>query len=180
MNSLEPSPVVLAIEPERKSHPVPHWHWLLQHPARLLAFGGGSGLSHQAPGTMGTLAVWPVYVLLQNVLSPQIWAVVLLGAFVLGVWACERTGRELGVADHGGMVWDEMVAFCLVLLLLPQTLLWQSIGFGLFRFFDIVKPPPIGYFDRVLKGGFGVMWDDLVAAFYALLVAALLMRLNVI
>ena len=158
----------------------PHWRWMWQHPARVIAFGGGSGLSRQAPGTMGTLAIWPVFVLLQSVfnpLSPLIWGLILCVGFGLGVWACVRTGRELGVADHSGMVWDEMIAFSLVLLLLPQNLIWQALGFGLFRFFDIVKPPPIDYFDRVLKGGFGVMWDDIVAAFYALLVAALLVRL---
>lgn len=157
--------------------PRPDWRWVWQHPARLIAFGAGAGLARQAPGTIGTLAIWPVFAGLQNVFNPLTWLLILLAGFVVGVWACARTGRELGVADHSGMVWDEMIAFSLVLLFLPQTLIWQALGFGLFRFFDIVKPPPIDYFDRMLKGGFGVMWDDIVAAFYALLVLALMLRL---
>ena len=158
-------------------YPHPTFRWLAQHPARMIAFGFGSGLPRRAPGTCGTLAVWPVFVLLQNVFSPALWLVILTCGFGLGVLACERTGRDLGVPDHSGMVWDEMIAFCLVLLLIPHNLFWQLAGFGLFRFFDIVKPQPIRYFDRTLKGGFGVMWDDLLAAFYTLLTLALLVRL---
>ena len=83
------------------------------------------------------------------------------------------TGRALGVHDHGGIVFDEIVAFLLVMFMIPKTLWWQVAGFLLFRFFDIVKPPPIGHFDRTLKGGFGVMLDDLLAAFYVLLAIAI-------
>lgn len=92
--------------------------------------------------------------------------------FVAGVWACGRTGRALGVPDHGGMVVDEIVAYLLVLYWLPRELPWQAAGFVLFRAFDIVKPPPIRQADRHVKGGFGVMLDDLIAAFYAVLVLA--------
>ena len=92
--------------------------------------------------------------------------------FALGVWVCGRTGRALGVADHGGMVWDEIVAFLVVLFLAPPGAIWQISGFLLFRAFDILKPGPIRYFDRTLDGGLGVMFDDLVAAFFTLLVLA--------
>lgn len=100
------------------------------------------------------------------------------GAFLLGIWACEETGRDLGVADHGGMVWDEVAAFWLVLLVLPGGWIEQAVAFALFRAFDIVKPPPIRHFDARLKSGFGVMFDDLLAAAYTLLVLALWKHLN--
>jgi phosphatidylglycerophosphatase A len=99
--------------------------------------------------------------------------------FFIGCWACHRTGYDLGVSDHSGMNWDEMVAFWLVLWLIPQTWLAQGIAFVLFRFFDILKPPPIRYFDRRLHNGFGVMWDDLLAAGYTLLLMAVLVRFGV-
>jgi len=104
----------------------------------------------------------------------------LLGAvavlFVLGIWACGLTGRNLGVADHGGMVWDEIVAFLLILAVLPKNLPWQAAGFVAFRFFDILKPPPIRWLERRYHGGFGVMADDILAAGYALLVLAAVKR----
>jgi phosphatidylglycerophosphatase A len=92
------------------------------------------------------------------------------GAFLLGIWACAITGRHLGVADHGGMVWDEIVAMWLVLIFTPASIAMWLVAFGLFRFFDILKPWPIRWFDRRLKNGFGVMFDDVLAAIYALLV----------
>jgi phosphatidylglycerophosphatase A len=92
--------------------------------------------------------------------------------FIVGAWACEVSGRRLGVHDHGGMVWDEVTAFLMVLFFTPATLLWQVCAFLLFRLFDIVKPVPIRYFDRTLRNGLGVMFDDLLAAFYALLCLA--------
>jgi len=94
-------------------------------------------------------------------------------SFVVGIWACDKTGRDLGIADHGSMVWDEIVAMWIVLLfIMPAGLATQIWAFLWFRFFDMLKPPPIGWFDRRLKGGFGVMWDDVVAAFYTLLLFA--------
>ena len=92
--------------------------------------------------------------------------------FGIGIWACERTARDLGIADHGSMNWDELVAFLLVLLMTPASWAWQAFAFVAFRFFDIVKPPPIRYFERTLKGGLGVMFDDVIAAFYALVLIA--------
>jgi len=150
----------------------PSWRFLLSHPAHLVAFGFGVGLAPVAPGTWGTLLALPVYWLVSPRLEPVEFLLMLAVLFALGVWACEVTGRAIGVSDHGGMVWDETVAFLLVLFFVPATLPWQAAAFLLFRLFDILKPPPIRYYDQALKGGFGVMLDDLIAASYALLVLA--------
>ncbi|QDF95665.1 phosphatidylglycerophosphatase A [Azoarcus sp. DD4] len=147
---------------------------LLSHPAHFISLGFGAGLSPRAPGTVGTLLAWLLFPLLRTPLSDFVFLALLLALFVAGILAAERTGRALGVSDHGGIVWDEMVATWLVLLLTPPTLIWQAIAVALFRFFDIVKPPPVGWADRSFKGGFGVMLDDLIAAGYTLLVLALL------
>ena len=152
--------------------PRPSWRFLLSRPAHLIAFGFGAGLVPVAPGTWGTLLAFPLLWLLQpwtDALEFLLAATILFG---LGVWACDATGRALGVADHGGMVWDETVAFLLVLFFTPSALHWQALAFLIFRLFDILKPPPIRYYDRTLKNGFGVMFDDLIAAFYTLLVLA--------
>ena len=164
-------------EPSRS---FPSLGWICGHPARFIAFGLGSGLIRPAPGTWGTLAAWPIWYLLM-LARPSSWliAVLLVLALILGSWACHRTGRDLGVADHGGMVWDEMVAFWLVLWLTPATLPAQAVAFGVFRLFDIVKPVPIRQLDARFKNGFGVMLDDLLAAGYTLLVLALLVRVGV-
>ncbi len=146
---------------------------MLQHPAHLIALGGGAGLVPRAPGTVGTLLAVPLYWGWAAQFSLQIQLVLIALAFVAGIWACGRTGRALGVSDHGGMVWDEVVAFFLVLVFTPEGLVWQVFAFLLFRLFDIVKPQPIRYYDRTLHGGFGVMFDDLLAAGYTLLVLAL-------
>ena len=146
---------------------------MLRHPAHIIALGAGAGLVPVAPGTAGTLLAFPLYWGLANWLaSPAVLALITAG-FVVGIWACGETGRALGAADHGAMVWDEIVAFALVLVFTPAGWKWQAGAFLLFRFFDIVKPPPIRYFDRKWKNGFGVMFDDLLAALYALLVLAL-------
>ena len=141
--------------------------------SRLVALGFGSGLSPWAPGTVGTLWAWVSFVVLDSWLQPAHWAAVIAGGVALGAWACGRTARDLGVADHGAIVWDEIVAFWLVLLVAGGGFGTQLAAFALFRFFDIVKPPPIRHFDATLKNGFGVMFDDLLAAFYTLLVLAL-------
>ena len=150
---------------------------MLGHPARWIALGMGSGLSPWAPGTMGTLLAWALYPLIRTPLSEFVFLALLASLFVAGILAAERTGRALGVPDHGGIVWDEMVATWLVLMFTPATLLWQAVAVALFRFFDIVKPPPVRWADRSFKGGFGVMLDDLVAAGYTLLVLAILVTL---
>jgi phosphatidylglycerophosphatase A len=155
----------------------PSWRFLARHPAHVIAFGFGVGLAPVAPGTWGTLLALPVYWLLSPRLDPADYLLVVGALFGLGVWACEVTGRTIGVSDHGGMVWDEVVAFLLVLFFVPATLLWQATAFLLFRLLDILKPPPIRYYERTFRSGFGVMLDDLVAAFYTLLVFAVASKL---
>lgn len=150
----------------------PDWRFLFSHPAHFLSFGFGSGLARHAPGTFGTLVAFPMYWYLAPRLSDALFIFMLIWAFAIGVWACDITGRALGVADHGGMVWDEIVAMLLVLFFTPQGWEWSLLAFALFRFFDIVKPPPIRYFDSNWHGGLGVMFDDLLAAGYALLCMA--------
>ncbi|MBY0576626.1 MAG: phosphatidylglycerophosphatase A [Gallionellaceae bacterium] len=155
----------------------PGWRFLFSHPAHLLAFGFGSGLARKAPGTFGTLAAFPIYWVLAPLLSDSLFLVLLAGSFALGVWVCDITGKALGVADYGGIVWDEIVAFMLVLFFTPPGWEWSLLAFALFRFFDIVKPPPIRHFDQNWHGGLGVMFDDLLAAGYALLCLALIKSL---
>lgn len=155
----------------------PSWRFLTRHPAHVIAFGFGVGLAPVAPGTWGTLIAVPAYWLLSSRLEPVDFLLVLGVLFVLGVWACDVTGRTIGASDHGGMVWDEAVAFLLVLFFVPAALPWQAAAFLLFRLFDILKPPPIRYYERTFRNGFGVMLDDFVAAFYTLLVVAVASRL---
>ena len=145
----------------------------LAHPARFIALGFGTGLAPVAPGTVGTLLAFPLYLLLEAWLPPLSVFGVIVVLFEVGVWACERTGRDLGISDHSSMNWDEVVAMLLVLLLVPADWVWRGLAFLAFRVFDVVKPPPIRYIDRTVKGGFGVMADDILAAFYTLLVMAL-------
>ena len=147
--------------------------FMRQRLSRLIALGFGSGLSPYAPGTVGTLWAWLSFVVLDRWLEPATWAAVIGVAAATGVWACGKTARDLGVADHGSIVWDEIVAFWLVLLFVPAGFASQLAAFAVFRFFDIVKPPPIRHFDAKLKSGFGVMFDDLLAALYTLLLFAL-------
>lgn len=146
---------------------------MLRHPAHFLAFGFGAGLVPVAPGTAGTLLAFPLFWWIAPRLAAGEFFALLAVMFVAGIWACAKTGRALGVADYGGMVWDEVVAFLLVLYFTPDSYYWQACAFLLFRVFDILKPQPIRYYDRTFKNGFGVMLDDLVAAFYVLLLLAL-------
>ena len=154
--------------------------WVFRSPLRILAFGLGSGLLRPAPGTWGTLCGWLLWVLIVARLPDTAIAAVLAGGFALGCWACQRAGREMGAPDHGGMVWDEIIAFWLVLWLTPASGWAQFVAFVLFRAFDIIKPPPVRYFDRHFKNGFGVMLDDLLAAAYSLLVMAILVRFQLL
>ena len=156
----------------------PNARFMLSHPAHFLAQGCGSGLSRVMPGTSGTLFAWLSFAVLTlswpGIFTTFNWAVIIGAGFAIGVWACSKTGRDLGIADHGSMVWDEIIAFWLVLIFLMPAGFWtQFWAFLWFRFFDMLKPAPIGYLDRHLKGGFGVMFDDIVAAFYTLMVFAL-------
>ncbi len=147
------------------------------HPAHMIALGFGAGLAPWAPGTAGTLLAWPVGWFFGGTYPPLAELAAIAVLFIVGIWACGLTGQHLGVADHGGMVWDEFVAFLLVLAIVPRTFAWQAAGFVLFRAFDIAKPPPIRWFERRYHGGFGVMFDDLLAAGYTLLVLALVKRI---
>lgn len=141
--------------------------FLLAHPAHFIALGFGAGLLPKAPGTFGTLVALPLYALIAGLPSPAYWGLLLLGGLV-GIWACERTGRALGVPDHGGIVWDEITAFLLVLPFAPQTWWGYVLAFLLFRLFDVWKPFPIDWLEARVKGGLGVMLDDLLAAGYAI------------
>jgi phosphatidylglycerophosphatase A len=150
--------------------------FLFSHPAHFLALGFGAGLSPVAPGTVGTLVGLPLAALLRAYAGDTGYLIALALGFAVGVWAADRTGRDLGVADHGAIVWDEIVAFVLVLFFVGADAVRQAFAFLLFRVFDIVKPPPARLIDREWHHGFGVMADDIVAAFYALLVMAVSQR----
>ncbi|WP_024538866.1 phosphatidylglycerophosphatase A family protein [Comamonas badia] len=156
----------------------PGIRFLLAHPAHLIALGFGSGLSPVAPGTVGTLWGWLAFVVVQQWLSLPQLALVTLAALPVGWWACTVTARHMGIADPGAVVWDEIVAIWLILLLvMPTGLLGQLLAFALFRFFDTVKPGPVGWADKHFKGmgwrgGFGILFDDVVAALCTLLVIA--------
>lgn len=153
--------------------------FMLAHPAHFIAMGFGSGLSPVAPGTAGTLWAWLSWLVLAQWLNPAQLGLLIALALGLGWWACTLTARHLRLLDPGRIVWDEVVAFWLVLWLVLPTGFWgQLAAFALFRFFDAVKPGPVGWADRLLhgfgwRGGFGILLDDLVAAFCTLLVIAL-------
>jgi phosphatidylglycerophosphatase A len=165
-------------------HPVrPGLRFMGLHPLRLIALGFGSGLSPVAPGTAGTLLGWALFLLLDRWLSPAAWAVVLLAGLGVGWWACTHVARTLGIADPSAVVWDEMLAFWLVLFLVtPAGFAGQAVAFVLFRLFDAIKRGPVGWADACFKGtpgtlpgwrqGFGIIFDDLVAALCTLVVYA--------
>jgi phosphatidylglycerophosphatase A len=147
----------------------PDARFLVAHPAHFIALGFGAGLAPRAPGTFGTAAGLGLYWILALFLPPLAIAFLAVPLFFVGVWACGVAGRNLGVADHGSIVWDEIVAFLPLAALASASLLLQGIAFALFRLFDIWKPFPIRYFERNVKGGLGVMLDDLLAGCYAYL-----------
>ena len=155
-----------------ESYGRPSLRFVVSHPAHFIAFGFGVGLSPIAPGTFGTLLALPMYAWLAPRLDNQQFLLLLAAMFIAGAWACDVSGKRLGVHDHGGMVWDEVTAFLAVLFFTPATPLWQTCAFLLFRLFDIAKPMPIRHFDRNVRNGLGVMFDDVLAAFYALLCLA--------
>jgi phosphatidylglycerophosphatase A len=152
----------------------PNLRLLLSHPAHFFSLGFGSGLMPKGPGTAGTLVAFPMYWAIAPLMNDYLFLLFLVVSYFIGVWICDKTGRALGVPDHGGIVWDEIVAFMLVLFFTPAGIYWQILAFVLFRFFDIVKPQPIKYFDENMHGGKGVMFDDLLAAAYALFCLAMI------
>ena len=142
----------------------PTFKWLLHNPICLLAFGFGTGLAPKAPGTFGTLpALLFAWLYTLSGLAPVYLSVLCLPLFLVGVYLCDKTSDRLGVADYGGIVWDEIVAMLLILSLIPLVWYGWVLAFVLFRFFDALKPWPISYFDRTVHGGFGIMLDDLLA-----------------
>jgi len=154
----------------------PSLRFLVSHPAHFVALGFGSGLAPVAPGTFGTLVAIPLAIALRDRFDDLGYALAVVVLFVVGIGVSQVTARDLGVADHGAIVWDEVVAFLAVLFFVGDDWRWVAGAFVLFRFFDIVKPPPIRAVDARLKNGFGVMADDLLAAGYTLLALAVLRR----
>jgi len=152
--------------------------FLFAHPAHAIAFGLGAGLVPRAPGTAGTLVAIPIAAALWRWAGDTGFLLTVVVLLLAGAWAAERTGRDLGDADHGAIVIDEIAAFLLMLFFTGPGVERIALAFALFRLFDIVKPPPIRAVDANLKGGLGVMLDDLVAAGFALVVYALLVRLT--
>jgi phosphatidylglycerophosphatase A len=163
---------------------------LFKHPAHALSFGFGSGLAPVAPGTVATLWAWVLFLVLDPIMTDFTWALLLFVGLIVGVRATTFTGKAMGQPDASSMVWDEIIAFWLVLWVLPKASdpagfyamgsvpewMIQLTGFALFRFFDVIKPAPIRTIDRLSKDGWGVMLDDLVAAAYTLLACAVLLR----
>ena len=152
----------------------PSFRFLISHPAHLIACGFGSGLSPFAPGTVGTIFAWATFPLIRPWMTDVELIIFLLACFIGGVLAAHKTGTDLGVVDHGSIVWDEIVPFWMVLMFCPAGLVWQTIAFLLFRVFDIVKPQPARFFDEKVKNGFGVMTDDFFAGAYTVLALATL------
>jgi phosphatidylglycerophosphatase A len=141
----------------------------LKSPVHWLAIGFGSGLLKPAPGTWGTLLAVPFYFLLMELALPY-YGLVVLGAFLFGIYVCGKTASDIGAHDHGSIVWDEFVGLWITLAFIPKEnhLYWVAAGFVFFRFFDIVKPFPIGLLDKKVHGGFGIMLDDVIAGLYAM------------
>ena len=170
----------------------PNFKWVFQTASRTLAFGFGSGLSPVAPGTVGTLWAWAAFLVGEYFFSTEDFLWIIGGGILFGCWICGYVSEELGRKDFGGIVWDEIVAFWLVLIFIMPANIWmQVIAFALFRFFDAMKPGPIGMIDRHFKNtvnisaqrstypqiiwcGFGIVIDDLAAAFCTLLVMSLI------
>jgi phosphatidylglycerophosphatase A len=142
---------------------------VLGSPIHFIAFGFGSGLAPTAPGTVGTIVGIPFFLLMTS-LSLASYLVLTLLLFLFGVWVCSQSSKMLGVHDHGGIVWDEIVGYLVTMIAAPPGWGWVAMGFILFRIFDIFKPWPISYLDKHVSGGMGIMIDDVFAGIYALLV----------
>ncbi|MBV8500713.1 MAG: phosphatidylglycerophosphatase A [Paucibacter sp.] len=152
----------------------PTWRFMLRDPAHWIALGFGSGLAPKAPGTFGTLWAWAVYAALSFGFGALPWGWIVLVGTAIGIWACTVTAQHLNTPDPGSIVWDEVLAFWLVLWLTPTMWWMQAIAFALFRFFDAAKPGPVGWADRLFKTergapitvrqGIGILIDDFVAA----------------
>lgn len=147
----------------------------LSQPIQFLALGFGSGLAPKAPGTFGTLAAVPVFLLLIMLMpTPLPYAITVIAMGVAGIYICGKTANDVGVHDHPAIVWDEFVGFFITMFMIPVS--WQSIavGFLLFRIFDILKPWPISFIDKKMTGGAGIMFDDVLAGIFALAIMHLI------
>jgi phosphatidylglycerophosphatase A len=180
MNTSSTEVVTAALAPPiRPAVLRPGVRFLLSHPAHFIALGAGSGISRIAPGTVGTLWAWAAFAVMQMYLSTAQIGMVIAASFLLGWWACTVAAAHLRVLDPGSIVWDEVIAFWIVLwLVTPAGWVTQLAAFALFRFFDAVKPGPVAWADDLFhgfgwKGGFGIIFDDLVAAACTLLVIAI-------
>lgn len=184
MSPAEPVPS-LPLHPPLRPAPIKATaRFMFRHPAHVIALGFGSGLSPAAPGTVGTLWAWLAFLLMRPHLNDLHWALLLAGGMLVGWWACTVTARHLHTADPSAIVWDEVLAFWAVLWLVTPAGAWAQVGaFALFRFFDAVKPGPVDWADGLFKGrrgtpigwrqGFGILFDDLIAALCTLLVISL-------
>ena len=145
----------------------------LKDPVHFLALGFGSGLAPKAPGTFGTLAAVPLFFLMSG-LTPLFYGIIVLAVCVSGIYICEKTAKDVGVHDHGAIVWDEFAGLFITMFMVPVS--WQSVivGFILFRLFDIAKPWPISIADKKLTGGFGIMLDDIIAGLFSLVIMHLI------
>jgi phosphatidylglycerophosphatase A len=150
---------------------------IIKNPIHLLAFGFGSGLSPVAPGTFGTLAAIPIYLALVNSVNSVIYLLVVILLSLIGFWLCGKTAKDLGVHDHPGIVWDEIVGFLITMYLVPLSWVWIMVGFALFRVFDILKPWPIRVLDEKVEGGIGIMLDDIVAGIFAWVVLQIIVNI---
>ncbi|MCC4832184.1 phosphatidylglycerophosphatase [Shewanella sp. 10N.286.51.B7] len=139
----------------------------LKNPVHFLALGFGSGLAAKAPGTFGTLAAVPLVYLMSH-LSLTAFIIITLISTLVGFYICDKAAKDMGVHDHGAIVWDEVAGLMITMIAAPAGLIWLVIGFALFRFFDILKPWPIRWLDAKVHGGFGIMIDDVLAGIFAL------------
>ncbi|QLE84750.1 phosphatidylglycerophosphatase A [Shewanella sp. Scap07] len=140
----------------------------LRNPIHFLALGFGSGLAAKAPGTFGTLAAIPLYLLMMPLSLPWYIGLTLLSV-IAGFYICDKASKDMGVHDHGAIVWDEVAGLLITMIAAPAGIMWLVIGFALFRFFDILKPWPIRWLDAKVHGGFGIMIDDVLAGIFALI-----------
>lgn len=148
------------------SQPKVNFRELIKRPVCFLGLGFGSGLAPKAPGTFGTIAAIPIYLLMQN-LSLMTYLVLTVIAFIVGIWICQKSADWLGKEDPSAVVWDEIVGYLVTMIAAPQGWQWVVLGFALFRFFDILKPWPISLADKELHGGFGIMFDDVIAGIFS-------------
>jgi len=154
-------------------HSSPKVTFDLKQPIQFLALGFGSGLAPKAPGTFGTLAAIPIFLLLA-LLTPVPYLIAVIVMSIAGIYICGKAAEDVGVHDHPAIVWDEFVGFFITMFMVPVS--WQSVlvGFLLFRLFDIFKPWPISFVDKNMSGGFGIMFDDILAGAFALVIMQLI------